>query len=170
MHDECLLSHTIHLLFWRGILPQSVKERIKTESNYSGVTKQLCLSLLALKYSSTPYTLMPYFQCLLQLTLHIKEWSLPKLMCRVFILGPFCLLNFDVIVCPPTDSQHRPLSREASLWKVSRPGVAAQLGRHGEELPYPPSKSTINYLLRPRLTCSSNLSLWNGRKAENETR
>lgn len=91
MHDECLLSHAIHLLFWRGILPQSVKEWIKTESNYSSVTKQLSLSLLALKYSSTPYTLMPYFQCLLQLTLHVKEWSLPKLMSPIFNLGPSCL-------------------------------------------------------------------------------
>lgn len=48
-------------------------------------------------------------------------------------------------MCPTADGQHRPLSCEASLWQVSRPGVAAQLGRHGEELPYSPSKSKSNY-------------------------
>lgn len=37
-----------------GILPPRVRERIKTESNYLSVVKQLCLSPLDLKCSSIP--------------------------------------------------------------------------------------------------------------------
>ena len=57
-------------------------------------------------------------------------------------------------VCPPADGQHRPVSCEASLWQIPWPGVAAQLGRHGEELPDSPSKSRVHRLLHSNVIYS----------------
>lgn len=109
---SAFLSRTTHLLVWFGILPQSVKEWVKTESNYFGVVKQLCLSPLDLKYGSaskTPYTLKAYLQSavlkedlLLSTAIalvcrcwHIKEGCLQRQSCPrwVFVPGPFCQLN-----------------------------------------------------------------------------
>lgn len=71
-------SHTTHLLFWLGILPPSVKKRIKTESNYLSVVKQSCLSPLDLKCSSnatnTFYIKSPPPVCLVKRRLASVSW------------------------------------------------------------------------------------------------
>lgn len=84
------------------------------------------------------------------LPLHIKEGSLQKccLDCHELLLcGPAVFEGsvwFGLVVCRPPDGQHWPVSCEAPLWQITRPGVAAQLGRHGEELPYSSGKTTTH--------------------------
>lgn len=54
---------------------------------------------------------------------------------------------FNTVLLTSADRQHRPLSCQAPLRQISRPGVAPQLGRHGEELPDSPSKSNNQQFL-----------------------
>lgn len=145
---RAFLSHTTLLLLWLRTLPQSVKKEDKD-------LKQL------LQYGKAIGPVTTWFEIQLntQNTVYIKsispacwgkrlalfcQWISVKVNCWKALPLQILYLFLSIKLCF-ADSQYRPLSCEASLWQVSRPGVAAQLGRLGEEFPYPPSKSTINY-------------------------
>ena len=130
------------------------------------MVKQSCLSTLDLKGNSTlnaPYTLekkrkihlLPspsqhirvqgaFFESTADEKLNLESFK--WLFCRPAVFKA----DYGYVVCPLPDCQHWPLSCEAALWQITRPGVAAQLGRRGEELPDSAGNSESSELSIPR--------------------
>lgn len=99
---SAFLSHATHLLFRLGILPPCVKERIKTESNYFSVVKQLCLSPLDLKCSSIPKN-----------TLYIRKAHLQSALLKEGLL----LSSANALVCWETFQKHYHCTSKRDLFK-----------------------------------------------------